>query len=498
MNKKKQTKILILIVTYNAESHIESLLERIPKSFIFSKKHRIKILISDDASQDDIINVSKKYINQNKKIPIKIIKNPKNQGYGGNQKIGYTYAIMKNFDIVILLHGDGQYAPEYIPQLVDPIINGESDAVFGSRMISKKNALKGGMPLYKFIGNQILTKIQNKILSTNLSEFHSGYRIYSTKMLKSIPFQHNSNDFDFDTEIILQILNTKFRIKELPIPTYYGNEISYVNGMKYAYKIIKTTILFSIRRKTKLYYDPRFEHGENNNNYTTKVEFPSSHKFAIDNVNKESFVLDIGCGSGFVAKKLCKNSCIVYGIDKFSQNKLRSFYKNIQNVDVELLKENSIEYDEPELNTILMLDIIEHLSNPEEFLAKIRNRFCHYNPDIIITTGNIAFIHLRLALLFGKFNYAKKGILDRDHKRLFTFSSLKKTLKYSKFSIEKLQGIPFPFPLIFGNNWFSKFLLIINKILIMVNKRLFSYQIAVIAKPLPTLKELINHANINS
>ena len=165
---------------------------------------------------------------------------------------------------------------------------------------------------------------------------------------------------------------------------------------------------------------------------------------------------------------------------------------------MESLKENTIEFDELELNTILMLDIIEHLSNPEEFLAIIRNRFFHYNPDIIITTGNIAFIHLRLALLFGKFNYTKKGILDRDHKRLFTFSSLKKTLKHSKFSIEKLQGIPFPFPLIFGHNWFSRLLLIINKILIMINKRLFSYQIAVIAKPLPTIRELINHANTNS
>ncbi|MEC7621937.1 MAG: glycosyltransferase [Candidatus Neomarinimicrobiota bacterium] len=498
MKKKKQTKILILIVTYNAESHIESLLERIPKSFIYSNKHSIKILISDDASDDNIIEVSEKYRYQNKKIPIKIIKNPVNQGYGGNQKIGYSYAIMKNFDIVVLLHGDGQYAPEYIPQLIEPIINGESDVVFGSRMIHKRNALKGGMPLYKFIGNQILTKIQNKILNTNLSEFHSGYRIYSTKALKSIPFQHNSNDFDFDTDIILQILDNKFRIKELPIPTYYGDEISYVNGLKYAYKIIKTTLLFSIRRKTKIYYDPRFEYGNSNQNYTTKVAFPSSHKFAIDNVNKGSFVLDIGCGSGFVARKLDKKSCIIYGIDKFSQNDLISFYKNIQNVNIETLKENTIEFDGPKLDTILMLDIIEHLSNPDEFLATIRNRFSLYNPDIIITTGNIAFIHLRLALLLGKFNYAKKGILDRDHKRLFTFSSLKKTLKHSKFSIEKLQGIPFPFPLIFGYNWFSRLLLIINKLLIILNKRLFSYQIAVIAKPLPTLRDLINRAHITS
>ena len=109
-------------------------------------------------------------------------------------------------------------------------------------MISKYGALKGGMPLYKFIGNKVLTFIQNKLLSSNLSEFHSGYRIYDVKALKNIPFNLNSNDYSFDTEIIIQFLFSKFKIYEVSIPTFYGEEISYVNGIQYAYKIIIETI----------------------------------------------------------------------------------------------------------------------------------------------------------------------------------------------------------------------------------------------------------------
>jgi glycosyltransferase involved in cell wall biosynthesis len=112
--------------------------------------------------------------------------NPINQGYGGNQKIGYHYAIENDFDFVALLHGDGQYAPEVLQALVEPLRRGEADAVFGSRMLVPRDALRGGMPLYKYIGNRVLTRLQNSLLGTELSEFHSGYRVYAVSALKGI------------------------------------------------------------------------------------------------------------------------------------------------------------------------------------------------------------------------------------------------------------------------------------------------------------------------
>src|SRR5262249_7816313 len=154
-------------------------------------------------------------------------------------KIGFHYAIRQGFDIVALVHGDGQYAPERLPDLLGPLVSGDADAVFGSRMMSGSNALKGGMPLYKYVGNKILTSIQNRLLHSNLSEFHSGYRLYSVAALRRIPFDRNTNDFHFDTEIIIQFFRAGLRIQELPIPTYYGDEICHVNGMRYAGQVIK-------------------------------------------------------------------------------------------------------------------------------------------------------------------------------------------------------------------------------------------------------------------
>ena len=242
-----KSKVLIYIVTYNHENFILKVLKRIPK--YLNKKYNLQILISDDKSKDNTLKVlekSKKKISKNFKI--KIISAVKNLGYGGNQKVGYKYAIKNYFDYVVLLHGDGQYAPEYIDRLISKLIKTDCDAVFGSRMIKKWGALKGGMPLYKFIGNKILTFIQNKILSENLSEFHSGYRAYKVETLKKISFDKNLDDYSFDTQIIIQLIFSKSRILEISIPTYYGDEISYVNGMKYAFQILLSTVLTKLHK----------------------------------------------------------------------------------------------------------------------------------------------------------------------------------------------------------------------------------------------------------
>ena len=174
--------------------------------------------------------------------------NPINQGYGGNQKIGYHYAIKNNFDFVVLLHGDGQYAPEVLTKLLKPTLNNKFNIVIGSRMVKKSLALRGGMPIYKFFGNIILTQIQNFLLSTKLAEFHSGYRIYSVNSLKRIPFYLNTNDFHFDTEILIQLFLVNEKIKEISIPTFYGDEICHVNGLKYGFNVIRMTFIASLQK----------------------------------------------------------------------------------------------------------------------------------------------------------------------------------------------------------------------------------------------------------
>ena len=235
-------KIGILIVAYNAQETLTKVLDRIPSDFV---KQIDAILVCDDASTDDTHKVGLSYQSKSQ-LPLTIVRHEINLGYGGNQKTGYQWALEKNLDLVVLLHGDGQYAPEYLPQMVEPIVSGRAEVVFGSRMITQGGARQGGMPLYKFVGNKILTTLQNRLAKVSLTEWHSGYRAYSVASLRRINFLKNSDYFDFDSQIILQMIGARQRIVEIEIPTFYGDEISRVNGIKYGIKILIHTLKFRL------------------------------------------------------------------------------------------------------------------------------------------------------------------------------------------------------------------------------------------------------------
>ena len=494
MNTVKK-KLLILIVAFNHEKFIKKVLNRINQKL--SEKYDVEILINDDSSTDKTVEIAKEFINNNSKsqFKYKILSNPENQGYGGNQKIGYHYAIKNNFDFVALVHGDGQYAPEYLEELVEPLNSNEADAVFGSRMIIKGGALKGGMPFYKFVGNKILTFYQNIIFSTNFSEFHSGYRIYKVEALKKIPFQINSNDYSFDNEIIVQFLIANLNIKEKAIPTYYGEEISYVNGMKYAYQV------FQINLKAKLqelgiFYDRKFDcNPKIKNKYVIKKNFASTHTLALKNIKKNSRVLELGCNEGKLLEELKRQkNCEITGVDK--DNKIQN--DQIDNYISFDLENGLPNLDYKNFNYILLLDVIEHLSNPEDFISELKNKLSKCEDvKILISTPNIGFIIMRLMLLFGFFNYGKRGILDKTHKRLFTFSTFKDLMKQYDFKIVKSHGIPAPFPLAIGENLLSKILINTNLFLIKISKNLFSFQIFFEIKPSVTLETLLDRAKKN-
>ncbi|MFQ5507405.1 MAG: glycosyltransferase family 2 protein, partial [Planctomycetota bacterium] len=218
--------VAVFVVAYNAEAHIRDTLERIPAEL---RPLLSSVYVIDDKSSDETTREAERLKDE---IPgLEVYTTPFNQGYGGNQKLGYRYAIERGFDIVVLLHGDGQYAPEALPRMLAPFEDPVTSAVFGSRMMIPGASRKGGMPFYKRVGNRILSYIENKLLGSELSEFHSGYRAYRVAALASIPFSYNTNDFHFDTEIIIQLIGRKQRIVEVPIPTYYGDEICHVNGI---------------------------------------------------------------------------------------------------------------------------------------------------------------------------------------------------------------------------------------------------------------------------
>lgn len=245
MNKPiSNEKIAIFIPAFNAASTIITVLDRIPANL---RSQVGEIFVIDNDSRDNTSMVVVDYKTAHGLHNLEVIKNEKNMGYGGSQKIAYQRCIDKGYQCVAMLHGDAQYAPELLETLIKPVVNGEADMVFGSRM--RGNPLAGGMPIHRFMGNRVLTTLQNFFLGTRLSEFHSGYRVFSVKALEQIPFDRFSSDYHFDTEIIILFVDRKLRIVEMPIPTHYGDEENYVNIWDYGMKVLVTTFSYFLHKR---------------------------------------------------------------------------------------------------------------------------------------------------------------------------------------------------------------------------------------------------------
>ena len=228
--------VAIFIPSRNVANTLSKVLDRIPDDI---KNQVGEIFIIDNDSKDRTYLIGVEYKEKNQMHNLKIYKNEKNLGYGGSQKKAYQYAIDKGFKIIIMLHGDAQYPPENLKNLLIPLMNEEADLVFGSRIIN--DPLGGGMPLWRFIGNKLLTKIENRVLGINLSEYHSGFRGFKISSLEKLPIKLLSNDYHFDTEIIIQFVQAKMKIIEVPIPTHYGHDSkspTIIQTLKYSINIL--------------------------------------------------------------------------------------------------------------------------------------------------------------------------------------------------------------------------------------------------------------------
>ena len=208
----KSLKVTAVLPAYNAAQTLARTVADIPREIVS------EIILVDDRSQDDTVKIAKS-------LGLIVYEHKKNSGYGANQKTCYEKALERGADIVVMVHPDYQYDPKIIPHLIEPIQRGEADAVFGSRMM-KGGALEGGMPMWKHNANILLTAFENVMLGTYLTEYHSGFRAYSAKLLKTVNYKANSNGFIFDTEIIVQILANRLKIDEVPIRTRYFEEAS--------------------------------------------------------------------------------------------------------------------------------------------------------------------------------------------------------------------------------------------------------------------------------
>ena len=231
-------KIIAILPAFNAEKTLKKTLADIPTGWLD------EIILVDDASSDNTCELAKN-------LGLKIFQHKKNLGYGANQKTCYQEALKLGADIIIMIHPDHQYDPRLVPDLLLPLIRGDADAVFGSRMMRPGSALAGKMPVWKYLANIFLTKLENLILGLKLTEYHSGFRAYSRKALEAVNFLANSNDFVFDTEIIIQLKLKKLKIFELPISTRYfpdASMIGFKKSVKYGFSILKNLFQYLMFR----------------------------------------------------------------------------------------------------------------------------------------------------------------------------------------------------------------------------------------------------------
>ena len=472
-------RIGILIVTYNAVTTLTKVLKRITPNVWRNVE---EIAVFDDASADATYELAMglKALRQLRKL--QVLSHEKNLGYGGNQKAGYRYFMEKGFDVVVLLHGDGQYAPEILAHLYHPIVAGEADAVFGSRMLKTYGGpLKGGMPLYKYAGNRILTTFENYALRMHLTEFHSGYRAYSLPALRNINLSKMTDDFHFDTEIIIKLNHQHYRIQEVPIPTYYGEEICYVNGLRYARDVVTAVRRYKQTRSSLRCY-PEFE--EYFVHYPIKRSKSSSHEYALQMVGNNQDVLDIGCGEGFFAAELAKQGNRVSGIDNRPQPLETAAFERYFPADLDHGIAPVIRDLQGKcFDKVLLLDVLEHLRRPEQILRECQDLL---KPEgcLIVSLPNVANIAVRLMLLLGRFDYQERGILDKTHLRFFTRKSARHLLETNGYSILEQKLTVVPVELILGLSHQNIVTRVLNRIWAAATwllPGLFGYQVMLVA-----------------
>jgi glycosyltransferase involved in cell wall biosynthesis len=234
---KDHARVVVVMPAYNAARTLEATYRGLAMDVVD------EVILVDDVSHDETVDIAER-------LGLKVVVHVQNRGYGGNQKTCYLEALRSGADVVVMVHPDNQYDSTLVPQMIQPILDNQADIVLGSRILSG-TALKGGMPVWKYVANRFLTAIENGVFGLRLSEYHTGFRAYSRRLLETLPFLLNSDNFVFDQEIMAQAVCFGFRVGEIPVPTRYFAEASSVNferSVEYGLDVLKLMLKYLLHR----------------------------------------------------------------------------------------------------------------------------------------------------------------------------------------------------------------------------------------------------------
>ncbi len=246
----RRGKVVLVMPAYNAADTLRQTWSEIPPGYVDES------ILVDDASRDDTVTIARG-------LGIRVLEHTRNRGYGGNQKTCYREALERGADIVIMLHPDYQYDPRLVPMMILPLELGILDVMLGSRVRTRAECLASGMPLYKYLGNRLLTFIENIGLGQNMGEFHSGYRAYRREVLETIPFERFSDDFVFDSQFLVSAVDAGFKLGEIPVPVRYMPEASSINfkrSVRYGVGTLRAVAQYVLKRlgfpPARIFTDP--------------------------------------------------------------------------------------------------------------------------------------------------------------------------------------------------------------------------------------------------
>ena len=432
----------VFVLAYNAEKFLADTLRRIPEDVWRAVE---VVYVVDDCSQDETTRTALDFPAHRDKLLV--FRNRINRRYGGNQKFGYQYAIDRGLDAVVMLHGDGQYAPEMLPQVFRPLVEDDADMVNASRMIARRDALAGGMPLYKFVANIGLTTFENAFSGLRMSEFHSGYRGYSTRFLRRIPLWENSDEWHFDSQILFQAKAAKAKIVEIAIPTHYGDEICHVNGVSYGLHCLVSATAFALHR-AGIVCLPRYDlrPAQLAENRRSAERF-SDHSIIVRRLLARGVagrcVLDIGFGCAAIAAKLKEAGATLDGIDinpaAIAEN--GGLYDRTWLADANRI--DNVPLGDGKYDIILLSDLLQYLIDPADVLSRLKKRLVK-GGTLVVSVPNVANIHVRLSLLLGRFRMHHRGILSDKALHFYERETIRRLLRRTGWHVDEsdVSGVP--------------------------------------------------------
>ena len=458
---------------------VTELMYRVPEELI--EQFSVEALLVDDASDEASFQRAREMrAHRDLPFPVEVLSSTRERGYGGCQKLGLEYAITHHFDYVVIFDRSSDLQPADLPDLVCPLVEDRADATV--------------MAPVPTLRERIASRLVRRILHHPLAALHNGLRAYRVAALEKIPFALDTDERHIDTELLIQLLFSEQRVSSVPVSRDPRPKAARAPSGRHILNALRAVIRARMQQLS-LFHERRFDctpAKQENAHYELKLDFDSSHRRALAHIPPGSKVLDLGCAGGYFSQVLESDlGCTVTAIDREPLARGVSVTESY----VWDLDRGPPDLDYGSYDVIVMLDVIEHLRSPEEFVRLLHEKTSQ-SPSLrlIFTTANIGFFLTRIGLLLGQFNYGKRGILDLTHTRLFTLSTFRRLFTQDGFQVMSQEGVPAPFPLATSNRFLGHSLLALNRSLLRPFPRLLAYQMLLVVEPRASLSYLLDEA----